>query len=162
MNLARAPAAGRNWEMAGGDPYLAAEVAGETIVGIQSQGVIGCAKHFIGNEQEHFRNYYSSEIDDRTVHEVYQLPFARSVHAGVASVMCSYNKFNGVSSCHNSDLLNGLLKEELAFQGFVTSDWVAIYHTGSPSVLAGMLLSHMYPSRKSYPQPCLFCHQVLI
>lgn len=96
MNIARAPAAGRNWEAAGADPYLAAEVSAESIIGIQSQGVIACAKHWLANEQEHFRNYANSQLDDRTSHEVYQLPFARSVQVGVASVMCSYNRVNGL------------------------------------------------------------------
>ncbi|KAG7099438.1 hypothetical protein E1B28_001289 [Marasmius oreades] len=65
MNIARAPAAGRNWEGFGGDPYLAGEAAFETITGIQSQGVQACAKHYINNEQEHAREASSSNVDDR-------------------------------------------------------------------------------------------------
>jgi beta-glucosidase len=74
--------------------------AAQTIRGIQDEGVMATAKHYVGNEQEHFRQAYawgppnaiSSNIDDRTMHEVYAWPFAESVRAGVASVMCSYNQ----------------------------------------------------------------------
>jgi len=65
MNLARAPAAGRNWEGFGGDPYLSGEAAFETIIGVQSQGVQAAAKHFINNEQEHSRSSSTSDVDDR-------------------------------------------------------------------------------------------------
>lgn len=76
MNLGRAAAAGRNWEGAGGDPYLVGVAAVETIKGIQSNGVSACAKHLVGNEQEHFRGgsgsqTASSNINDRTMHELY-------------------------------------------------------------------------------------------
>ncbi|OBZ78665.1 putative beta-glucosidase L [Grifola frondosa] len=122
MNLMRAPAAGRNWEGGGGDPYLSGEVAFETIQGIQSEGVQACAKHFINNEQEHFRQSSSSNVDDRTEHELYAHPFLRSVQANVAAVMCSYNQINGTFACENSATLSGILKGELGFQGYVTSE----------------------------------------
>ncbi|KAL4243219.1 glycosyl hydrolase 3 family protein [Abortiporus biennis] len=137
MNLMRAPASGRNWEGGGGDPFLSGEVAYETIMGIQSQGVQACAKHYINNEQEHFRDSSSSNVDDRTEHELYAHPFLRSVQANVASVMCSYNQVNGTFSCENSQTLNGLLKGQLGFQGYVMSDWWAT-HSTSPAVNAGL------------------------
>lgn len=129
MNLMRAPAAGRNWEGAGGDPYLTGEVAYELITGVQSQGVQACAKHFINNEQEHFRESSSSTVDDRTQHEIYLHPFLRSVQANVASIMCSYNQINGTFACENDKAINGLLKGELGFQGYVMSDWYATHST---------------------------------
>lgn len=103
----------------------------DTISGIQSRGVQANAKHFIGNEQETHREFatgpdgsvvppISSNIDDRTTHEVYLWPFAESVRAGVASVMCSYNRLNGTGACENDAALNAILKEELAFQGYVS------------------------------------------
>ncbi|KAK4698909.1 beta-glucosidase, partial [Phenoliferia sp. Uapishka_3] len=142
MNLARAPAGGRIFEGAGGDPYLAGVVSAETVKGIQSQGVIACAKHFIGNEQDTYRGpggttSESSNIDDRTLHEVYAWPFAASVEAGLGSVMCSYNRVNQTHSCQNSKLLNGILKDELDFQGFVVTDWLAL-ESDAPSALAGL------------------------
>jgi len=125
MNIARVPAAGRNWEGFGADPYLAGEAAYQTIQGIQSKGVQANAKHYINNEQEHFRESSSSNVDDRTQHEIYLAPFLQAVRAGVATVMCSYNQVNGSYACGNSKMLNGVLKTELGFQGPVLSDWAA-------------------------------------
>jgi len=146
--LGRNPAGGRNWEGFGADPVLQAVAAYETIQGIQSQGVMATAKHFVGNEQEHFRKSFewglpealSSNIDDRTMHELYVWPFAHSVRAGVASVMCSYQMVNNSYACANSKLMNGLLKDELGFQGFVQSDWLA-QRSGVASALAGLDMS---------------------
>ncbi|KZP19075.1 glycoside hydrolase family 3 protein, partial [Athelia psychrophila] len=131
MNLARNAAAGRNWEGAGADPFLAGVHAVNNILGIQSEGVIACAKHFALNEQEHYRGggggeAYSSNQDDRSFHEMQLWPFAESVKAGVGSVMCAYNRVNGTESCENRHLLNTVLKEELDFQGFMLSDWAAV------------------------------------
>ena len=141
----RMPAGGRNWEGFGPDPVLQGVAAAQTIIGIQDVGVIATAKHFIANEQEHFRqafewglpNALSSNIDDRTLHELYLWPFAESVRAGVASVMCSYNMVNNSYACGNSKLMNGILKDELGFQGFVQSDWLA-QRSGVASALAGL------------------------
>ncbi|EEB95818.1 hypothetical protein MPER_05155, partial [Moniliophthora perniciosa FA553] len=90
MNMGRVAQGGRNWEGFGADPYLTGESAYETILGMQQAGVQACAKHYIFNEQEHKRTTTSSDVDDRTAHEIYAHPFLRSVQAGVASVMCSY------------------------------------------------------------------------
>ncbi|KAL1863663.1 hypothetical protein Plec18170_000501 [Paecilomyces lecythidis] len=142
------PAGGRNWEGFGSDPVLQAAGAAETIRGIQRNGVIATAKHFLLNEQEHFRQPYewgiptalSSNIDDRSIREVFVWPFAESVRAGVASVMCSYQRVNNTHACENSKILNGLLKDELGFQGFVQSDWLA-QRSGVDSALAGLDMS---------------------
>ncbi|KAG8701289.1 hypothetical protein FRC08_004183 [Ceratobasidium sp. 394] len=131
MNLGRVAAAGRNWEGFGADPFLTGEVAYESIIGIQSTGVQACAKHYINNEQEIKRDASSSNVDDRTQHEIYARPFLRSVAAGVASVMCSYNQVNGTYACENDKLLNGILKTEYGFPGYVMSDWWATHSTES-------------------------------
>lgn len=145
MNMGRVAAGGRNWEGFGADPFLTGVSASLTITGIQSNGVIACAKHYLTNEQEHFRGgsgggedsqSYSSDLSDRTLHEVYAWPFAESVRAGVGSVMCAYNRVNGTYACENSKLINGLLKEELGFKGFLLSDWAAI-QGGRASALGG-------------------------
>ncbi|RAL59327.1 hypothetical protein DID88_006932 [Monilinia fructigena] len=148
--LGRAPQGGRNWEGFSPDPVLTGVGIAETIKGIQDAGIIACAKHFIGNEQEHFRQApeaigfgynitesVSSNIDDVTMHETYLWPFADAVRAGVGSVMCSYNQVNNSYSCQNSKMLNNLLKGELGFQGFVMSDWQA-QHSGAASAVAGL------------------------
>jgi beta-glucosidase len=143
---------GRNWEGYAVDPYLCGTGMYEGVLGIQDDaGVTACAKHFLGNEQEHFRqapesNGYkthtlineslSSNMDDRVTHELYLYPFADAVRAGVGSVMCSYQQINNSYSCQNSKLLNGLLKDELGFKGFVVSDWGAV-HSGMATYEAG-------------------------
>ncbi|KAJ5557026.1 CAZyme family GH3 [Penicillium frequentans] len=142
------PAGGRNWESFGSDPVLQGVAAAETIRGIQRNGVMATAKHFVLNEQEHFRQPFewgiptamSSNIDDRALHEVFVWPFAESVRADVASVMCSYQMVNNSHACENSKLLNGILKDELGFQGFVQSDWLA-QRSGVQSALSGLDMS---------------------
>ncbi|EFQ32559.1 glycosyl hydrolase family 3 N terminal domain-containing protein [Colletotrichum graminicola] len=143
--LGRLPAGGRNWEGFAADPYLQGIAAAETIKGIQDQGVMATIKHFVANEQEHFRqswewglpNAMSSNVGDRAMHELYAWPFLNAVKAGVASVMCSYNMVNNSYACGNSKLLNGILKDEMGFQGFVMSDWLA-QRSGVDSALAGL------------------------
>lgn len=128
----------------------------ETITALQSTGVQACAKHFIAYEQETQRNptypyvtdpsisntevtqeSVSSNVDDRTLHELYLWPFANAVHAKVSSIMCAYNRVNGSYSCQNSKIQNGLLKEELGFQGYVMSDWGGT-HSGLASIESGL------------------------
>ncbi|KAK3321596.1 glycosyl hydrolase family 3 N terminal domain-containing protein [Apodospora peruviana] len=135
--LGRVPQGGRNWEGFSPDPYLTGVAMAETVRGIQSRGVIACAKHYILNEQEHYRNRMDVQIDDRTMHELYLWPFADAVRAGVGSVMCSYNKIHGDYACENGWTNNYLLKNELNFQGFVMSDWGA-QHTTLGSALGGL------------------------
>ncbi|THH07709.1 hypothetical protein EW145_g3196 [Phellinidium pouzarii] len=129
MNLGRIAQGGRNWEGFGADPFLSGESAYETILGMQSAGVQACAKHFINNEQEHERTMESSNVDDRAEHELYAHPFMRSVMAGVASVMCSYNQINETYACENDRTINQILKGEFGFRGYVMSDWSATEST---------------------------------
>ncbi|KAJ5595214.1 uncharacterized protein N7459_001422 [Penicillium hispanicum] len=144
--LGRKPRGGRNWEGFGADPTLQAIGGAQTIKGMQSTGAIASLKHFIGYEQEMYRmssvitKGYSSNIDDRTLHELYLWPFAEGVRAGVGSVMAAYNDVNSSACSQNSKLLNDILKDELGFQGFVTSDWLGHY-TGVGSALAGLDMS---------------------
>ncbi|KAG6001288.1 hypothetical protein E4U21_004525 [Claviceps maximensis] len=151
--LGRAPTGGRNAEGYGTDPYLQGRGLANTAIGIQEAGVVACAKHYIANEQEHFRGAdeavadgfnitesISSNIDDKTMHEEYVWPFVDAIKAGVGSIMCSYNQVNNSYSCQNSKLLNGILKGELGFQGFVMSDWQA-QHSGAPAAVAGLDMS---------------------
>ncbi|KAK3389869.1 glycoside hydrolase superfamily [Podospora didyma] len=135
--LGKNAAGGRNWEGFSPDPYLTGIAMAETIEGMQSSGVQATAKHYIGNEQELNRETMSSNIDDRTMHELYLWPFADAVHSNVASVMCSYNKLNSTWACENDKAQNQLLKKELGFQGYVMSDWNA-QHTTNGAANGGM------------------------
>ncbi|KLP16489.1 Uncharacterized protein LW94_5365 [Fusarium fujikuroi] len=125
--LGRTPLGGRNWEGFSVDPYLTGQLSAESIIGHQDAGVIANVKHFIANEQETYRRPYfgieavSSNVDDKTLHEYYLWPFVDSVRAGVASVMCSYNRVNGTYACENRKLMNGLLKTELEFEGILAA-----------------------------------------
>ncbi|KAI1737015.1 beta-glucosidase M [Xylaria scruposa] len=142
--VGRVVTGGRNWEGFSVDPYLCGALAAQTVEGVQSQGVITSTKHFIGNEQESYRNptagdveSVSANIDDKTMHELYLWPFQDAVYAGTGNVMCSYNRVNNSYGCANSKTQNGLLKTELGFQGAITSDWGAL-HAGVATALAGM------------------------
>ncbi|RWA07853.1 hypothetical protein EKO27_g7244 [Xylaria grammica] len=131
---------GRNWEGFGPDPYLAGVAINASVIGIESNGVQACSKHIVANEQETQRTSttaddgsvieaISANVDDRTLHELYLWPFANAVKAGTSSVMCAYNRLNGNYSCANSDILTKFLKDELAFPGYVLSDWYATHST---------------------------------
>jgi beta-glucosidase len=146
MNIDRNALHGRNWEGFGSDPYLSGENAYYYVQGVQNQGVVVTAKHYICNEQDSNRTYYpktgpsqgySANLDDKTMHEIYLWPFAESIAAGVGSVMCSYNKVNETQACQNGKILNELLKGELLFQGNVMSDWGAT-KVGLESALNGL------------------------
>ncbi|KXH25230.1 hypothetical protein CSIM01_04174 [Colletotrichum simmondsii] len=137
--LGRHAVGGRNWEGFGPDPYLAGVSMNASVIGIQSVGVQACSKHFIANEQETQRTStisddgttieaISSDIDDRTLHELYLWPFANAVKAGTASIMCSYNRVHGNYSCANPETIS-ILKDELAFPGYVVCDWYATHET---------------------------------
>lgn len=144
----RIPAGGRNWEGFGVDPVLQGYGAALTTRGIQEEGVMATIKHFVANEQEHYRQAWewgfpdgmSSNLDDRSLHELYGWPFADAIRAGVSSVMCSYNQVNNSYACQNSKLLNGFIKDELGFQGFIQSDWLA-QRSGVASALSGLDMS---------------------
>jgi len=137
INIARVPQGGRNFESFGEDPYLAAELVKPEIQGIQSQGVIGCAKHYVCNNQEYHRTSVSANVDERTMFEIYLPAFKAAVDAGVGSIMCSYNKINSTWACENDVTLNNYLKQKLGFQGWVMSDWGAT-HTTAKAATGGL------------------------
>ncbi|KAI8804500.1 glycoside hydrolase superfamily [Cladochytrium replicatum] len=141
LNFARTPQGGRNWEGAGADPYLVAVASSLQVKGAQSVGVIATVKHYIGNEQEHGRNNGNTNMDDRTLRELYGYPFLASIQAGAGAAMCSYNKFNGTYACVNSRLFQ-ILKQDLGFNGFIMSDWWA---TADPVNSANNGLDVMMP-----------------
>ncbi len=135
--LGKVPHGGRNWEGFGADPYLQGVATAETIAGFIAAGVQPTAKHYIVNEQELNRETMSSNVDDRTIHELYLWPFADAIHSDVASIMCSYNKINGTWACENDRVLNQLVKKELGFRGYIMTDWNA-QHTTAQSAIAGL------------------------
>ncbi len=128
MNIYRSPLCGRNFEYLGEDPYLAGQMAKEYIQGMQGEGVVATAKHFVANNQEFNRHHCSSDMDERTLREIYLPAFKTSVQEGkVGAIMTSYNLINGVHASQNDYLVNKILKGEWGFDGFVMSDWTSTY-----------------------------------
>jgi beta-glucosidase len=128
VNIKRTPLCGRNFEYYSEDPYLAGEMAVSFIKGVQSKGVGTSLKHFAANNQEYQRSTINSEVDDRTLWEIYLPAFEAAVKkAKPWTVMCSYNKLNGKYAAENHRLLTEILKDEWGFDGFVVSDWGAVH-----------------------------------
>ena len=127
-NIYRSPLCGRNFEYFGEDPFLAGEIATAYIKGVQSMGVMACIKHFAGNNQEWARHSVSSDIDERTLNEIYFPAFEKAVKKGnVATIMTSYNLLNGVHASESKYLNQEVLRGQWGFDGFVMSDWTSCY-----------------------------------
>lgn len=133
VNICRVPTCGRNFEYLGEDPFLAAELVVPYIEGVQGRGVITTVKHFAGNNSEYDRHRMNSEIDERTLHEIYLPAFKAAVQKGRSrSVMCAYNPLNGTYCSENRMLLTEILRDTWGFDGFVISDWISLYSTAGP------------------------------
>jgi beta-glucosidase len=145
MNINRAPMNGRNFEYFGEDPFLASRMAVNEIKGMQEQGVIATAKHFAGNNSEFARMTLSSEIDERTLREIYLPAFEASVkEAKVGAAMDAYNLVNGFYMTENSHLNSEILKKEWGFDGIVMSDWGGT-HDGIAAANGGLDLEMPSP-----------------
>jgi beta-glucosidase len=128
VNIARSPVSGRNFEYLSEDPFLNAHLAVSYIEGVQSQGVSATVKHFAANNQEYDRHNVSSDVDERTLREIYMPAFEAAVKvAKVTAVMDSYNLLNGVHATQNEFLNLKVLKGEWKFQGVLMSDWDSTY-----------------------------------
>ncbi len=127
VNIKRSPLCGRNFEYYSEDPLVASEMAGALVEGIQSQNVGTSIKHFLANNQETRRMTASSQIDERTLREIYLAAFEGAVTKKKPwTVMCSYNKINGVYAAENKKYLTDVLRDEWGFDGYVMSDWGAV------------------------------------
>ncbi len=130
VNLYRTPFNGRAAEsICGEDPFLCSVMAPAITNGIQAQGVQAGAKHLIANEQDANRHYLDVEVDERTLHEMYLVPFESLVkNADIASIMCGFNLVNGEYACENHHVITDILKGEWGYQGYVLSDFNSIQH----------------------------------
>lgn len=127
MNIKRSPLCGRNFEYFSEDPLVASQMASGVVRGIQSQHVGACPKHFLANNQEHYRMTSNSVVDERTLREIYLAAFEETVRdAKPWAMMCSYNRINGTFACENKTFLRDILKDEWKFGGYVMTDWGAL------------------------------------
>ena len=127
MNIYRISQNGRNFEYFGEDPYLAARMIENYVVGMQSTGTIATLKHFLANNSDYKRRTSNSIVDDRTLHEIYLPAFEAGVDAGAMAVMTSYNLVNGEYTAQSKELVTDILRDNLGFKWMVMSDWWSIY-----------------------------------
>src|SRR3954467_3049659 len=154
VNIKRSPLCGRNFEYFSEDPFLAGELAVGIIDGIQALGVGTSLKHYAANNQETDRLRVDAQVDERTLREIYLPAFERAVTGAQPwTVMCAYNKVNGLSASENPWLLTTVLREDFGFEGLVVSDWGAVYHR-VPALLAGTDLE-MPPALPPSPRRAL-------
>lgn len=146
VNIHRTPVGGRNFECFSEDPLLSAVAAVHYVAGVQTNGTAACIKHFVGNDTEFERTTIDSRIDERTLREIYLVPFERAVRdASVMSVMSSYNRLNGLYAGDSHWLLTTVLRDEWGFEGLVVSDWFGVKSTAD-AVNAGLDLEMPGPS----------------
>jgi len=130
INIHRHPLGGRHFESFSEDPFLTGKIAVQYVKGVQSKNVAACLKHFVGNDTEFNRHAISSNIDERSLREIYLLPFEMGVRQGNAKVvMSAYNKLNNIYCSSHQELLVEILKKEWGFDGYVVSDWGAALET---------------------------------
>ncbi len=153
VNLHRTPIGGRNFECMSEDPELTAQIAVGYIRGLQRERVAACIKHYVANDTEFERMTISSDVDERTLREVYLVPFERAVRpiaeggADVRSLMSSYNRINGTYASDHVALLRGVLRDEWGFDGVVFSDWFGT-HSAAAALEAGLDLEMPGPPRE--------------
>src|SRR5258708_6433590 len=123
VNIVRDLEFGRAYNTFGEDPFLTSQIGAAEIKGIQSQHVMAQVKHYVAYDSDSGNIF----LGDQTLHEIYVAPFDAAVKAGVSSIMCSYNRVNGAFACGNESTLTKILREEIGFKGFVTSDWGAVH-----------------------------------
>ncbi|MBQ1264356.1 MAG: glycoside hydrolase family 3 C-terminal domain-containing protein, partial [Oscillospiraceae bacterium] len=126
INIKRMPLCGRNFEYFSEDPLLAGVLGRSYIEGVQKRNVLATVKHFCANNQETYRSQASSEVDERTLNEIYLRPFELALEAKPACVMCAYNAINGIFVSENQFILKEILREKFGFDGMLMSDWFAV------------------------------------
>lgn len=146
VNIKRNPLCGRNFEYFSEDPFLAGMMARSYIEGIQENGVGACIKHFCCNNREIRRASQSSEVDERTMHEIYLEAFRIAMAAKPFAVMTSYNPVNGIYASENKHIIKDILRNQFKYQGLVISDWMAV-HNSAKALKAGLNLRMPYDAK---------------
>ncbi|KAJ4253956.1 hypothetical protein NW762_010355 [Fusarium torreyae] len=147
LNVIRSPLGGRNYETYSEDPYLLGTMGAAFVNGCQSEGIAATPKHFVANDSEKARTKMTSNVDERTLREIYMLPFQIVMRdSDPWCFMTSYNRVNGEYCADSNHLINNVLREEWGFSGAVVSDWLGTYST-SKAVIAGLDLEMPGPTR---------------
>ena len=147
INIHRHPLGGRHFECFSEDPFLTGKIAIDYVSGVQSREVAACLKHFVGNDTEFERYTVSSNIDEKTLREIYLLPFEMAIkEANAQVVMSAYNKLNNIYCSSDENLLINILKNEWGFDGYVVSDWGAATET-IENALGGLDLEMPGPAK---------------
>ena len=147
VNIKRTPLCGRNFEYFSEDPLLACVLGAEYVKGVQDLGIGACVKHFCANNREHDRLHQTSEVDKRTLREIYMKAFEIIIKtADPYMIMGSYNPVNGINASENKWLMDGILRKELGYDGVLVSDWGAV-HDRVKALLAS--LDIMFPNDKN-------------
>lgn len=143
MNIYRQSQCGRNFEYFGEDPYLAARMIENYVVGLQNTGTIATLKHFVANNTDYFRRKSNSIVDERTLHEIYLPAFKAGIDAGAMAVMTAYNLVNGEWCGQSEYVITELLREQLGFNWLVMTDWWSVYD-GVKTIKSGQDLEMPY------------------
>jgi beta-glucosidase len=147
INIHRHPLGGRHFECFSEDPFLTGKIAIDYVKGVQSKKIAACLKHFVGNDTEFERYTVSSNIDEKTLREIYLLPFEMAIKdANAKVVMSAYNKLNNIYCSSDKNLLINILKDEWGFDGYVVSDWGAATET-IENALGGLDLEMPGPAK---------------
>lgn len=146
VNLARSPLAGRAFEYFSEDPLLAGLLGAAWATGLQSTGTASIVKHIVCNDSETDRDSMNAVVDERTLREVYLLPFELCAEAGVGGMLAAYNKVNGDWCSQQHHVLTRIVKQEWGFDGIVMSDWFGT-HASAPTLNAGLDLEMPGPAR---------------
>lgn len=150
MNIYRISQNGRNFEYFGEDPYLAARMVENYVVGMQETGTIATLKHFIANNTDYKRRTSNSVVDDRALREIYMPAFEAGVDAGAMAVMTSYNLVNGEYAGQSKEVITGLLRDDLGFKWLVMSDWWSVWDS-EKVIKSGLDLDMPGEPREEYP-----------
>lgn len=146
INIQRTPLAGRNFETFSEDPFLTGEIGAAYIQGVQSEGIAATPKHFVVHNQSNMRMYGSADVEEQPLQEIYLSGFKRAIDKGKPwALMSAYNKVNGIYMSHHKALLNGVLRDQWAYDGVVMSDWEALHETKA-GIEAGMDLEMPGPA----------------
>ncbi len=152
VNIDRDLEFNRGYNTFGEDPFLTSEMGVAEIRGIQSQHVMAQVKHFVAYDSMSGNIW----VDDQTLHEVYVAPFDAAIRAGVSSIMCSYNRVNGTFACGNESTLTKILRQEIGFKGFVTSDWGAVHAVNFINAGLDMEMPGEPKAGDPFPSPSFF------